>query len=158
MRSSRKRCMQPGSIVNRRVCLPCHHQVCFSSPIGACCKDDTLIIFTSDNGGPIYEPGAASNHPLLGSNEGLLAVMRLRSCRCCASWTRWQVHGLGRRCANKRLDFGWFCPSTEATDFKFRHRLHNRSPAWPQLPGAAQNTMELLTWLTGACAEFTVTV
>eukprot|EP00439_Symbiodinium_sp_Y106_P028487 s185_g3.t1 len=28
--------------------------------------DNTLIIFTSDNGGPIYEPGAASNHPLLG--------------------------------------------------------------------------------------------
>mmetsp|Transcript_15023 Transcript_15023/g.33125 ORF Transcript_15023/g.33125 Transcript_15023/m.33125 type:complete len:658 (+) Transcript_15023:78-2051(+) len=29
--------------------------------------DNTLIIFTSDNGGPIYEPGAASNHPLRGS-------------------------------------------------------------------------------------------
>eukprot|EP00439_Symbiodinium_sp_Y106_P081783 s24_g20.t3 len=28
--------------------------------------DNTLIIFTSDNGGPIYEPGAASNHPLRG--------------------------------------------------------------------------------------------
>ena len=29
--------------------------------------DNTLIIFTTDNGGPIYEPGAASNHPLRGS-------------------------------------------------------------------------------------------
>lgn len=28
--------------------------------------DDTLIVFTADNGGPIYEPGAANNHPLLG--------------------------------------------------------------------------------------------
>jgi len=28
--------------------------------------DDTLIIFTSDNGGPIYEPGAANNYPLKG--------------------------------------------------------------------------------------------
>eukprot|EP00929_Paragymnodinium_shiwhaense_P063096 TRINITY_DN31542_c0_g1_i1.p1 TRINITY_DN31542_c0_g1~~TRINITY_DN31542_c0_g1_i1.p1 ORF type:complete len:692 (-),score=111.43 TRINITY_DN31542_c0_g1_i1:217-2238(-) len=28
--------------------------------------DDTLIIFTSDNGGPVYEPGAANNHPLQG--------------------------------------------------------------------------------------------
>ena len=28
--------------------------------------DNTLIIFTSDNGGPIYEPGAASNYPLRG--------------------------------------------------------------------------------------------
>jgi arylsulfatase I/J len=28
--------------------------------------DDTLIIFTSDNGGPIYEPGSANNHPLKG--------------------------------------------------------------------------------------------
>ncbi|CAK9065036.1 Arylsulfatase B (ASB) (N-acetylgalactosamine-4-sulfatase) (G4S) [Durusdinium trenchii] len=29
--------------------------------------DNTLIIFTSDNGGPIYEPGSASNYPLRGS-------------------------------------------------------------------------------------------
>lgn len=28
--------------------------------------DNTLVIFTSDNGGPIYEPGAANNHPLKG--------------------------------------------------------------------------------------------
>jgi len=28
--------------------------------------DDTLVIFTSDNGGPIYEPGAANNYPLKG--------------------------------------------------------------------------------------------
>lgn len=28
--------------------------------------EDTLIVFTSDNGGPIYEPGAANNHPLKG--------------------------------------------------------------------------------------------
>merc|ERR1719277_2455883 len=28
--------------------------------------DDTLIVFTADNGGPIYEPGAANNHPLKG--------------------------------------------------------------------------------------------
>mmetsp|Transcript_32284 Transcript_32284/g.89174 ORF Transcript_32284/g.89174 Transcript_32284/m.89174 type:complete len:715 (+) Transcript_32284:50-2194(+) len=28
--------------------------------------DDTLIVFASDNGGPIYEPGAANNHPLRG--------------------------------------------------------------------------------------------
>lgn len=28
--------------------------------------ENTLIIFTSDNGGPIYEPGAANNHPLQG--------------------------------------------------------------------------------------------
>mmetsp|Transcript_26076 Transcript_26076/g.82487 ORF Transcript_26076/g.82487 Transcript_26076/m.82487 type:complete len:678 (+) Transcript_26076:66-2099(+) len=28
--------------------------------------DNTLVIFTSDNGGPIYEPGAANNYPLKG--------------------------------------------------------------------------------------------
>eukprot|EP00931_Biecheleriopsis_adriatica_P097190 TRINITY_DN70936_c0_g1_i1.p1 TRINITY_DN70936_c0_g1~~TRINITY_DN70936_c0_g1_i1.p1 ORF type:complete len:179 (+),score=36.15 TRINITY_DN70936_c0_g1_i1:77-538(+) len=28
--------------------------------------DDTLIIFTSDNGGPVYEPGSANNYPLKG--------------------------------------------------------------------------------------------
>ncbi|CAJ1332272.1 unnamed protein product [Effrenium voratum] len=32
--------------------------------------DNTLIIFTSDNGGPIYEPGAASNHPFRGGKYG----------------------------------------------------------------------------------------
>lgn len=31
--------------------------------------ENTLIIFTSDNGGPIHEPGAASNHPLFGSKN-----------------------------------------------------------------------------------------
>ena len=33
--------------------------------------DNTLIIFVSDNGGPIYEPGGASNHPLRGGKETL---------------------------------------------------------------------------------------
>lgn len=28
--------------------------------------EDTLIIFTSDNGGPVYEPGSANNYPLKG--------------------------------------------------------------------------------------------
>jgi arylsulfatase I/J len=28
--------------------------------------DNTLIVFTSDNGGPIYEPGSGNNHPLKG--------------------------------------------------------------------------------------------
>eukprot|EP00928_Gymnodinium_smaydae_P025487 TRINITY_DN20273_c0_g1_i7.p1 TRINITY_DN20273_c0_g1~~TRINITY_DN20273_c0_g1_i7.p1 ORF type:complete len:478 (+),score=63.56 TRINITY_DN20273_c0_g1_i7:55-1434(+) len=28
--------------------------------------DNTLIIFASDNGGPVYEPGSANNHPLKG--------------------------------------------------------------------------------------------
>merc|ERR1719454_1494604 len=28
--------------------------------------DNTLLVFVSDNGGPIYEPGAANNHPLRG--------------------------------------------------------------------------------------------
>merc|ERR1719158_585825 len=28
--------------------------------------EDTLVVFTSDNGGPVYEPGAANNHPLKG--------------------------------------------------------------------------------------------
>lgn len=28
--------------------------------------DRTLLIFASDNGGPVYEPGAANNHPLRG--------------------------------------------------------------------------------------------
>ena len=28
--------------------------------------DDTLLVFAADNGGPIYEPGAANNHPLKG--------------------------------------------------------------------------------------------
>merc|ERR1719401_3291638 len=28
--------------------------------------DDTLVIFTSDNGGPVYEPGSANNYPLKG--------------------------------------------------------------------------------------------
>jgi len=28
--------------------------------------DDTLVVFTADNGGPLYEPGAANNHPLKG--------------------------------------------------------------------------------------------
>lgn len=28
--------------------------------------DNTLVIFTSDNGGPIYEPGSANNYPLKG--------------------------------------------------------------------------------------------
>jgi len=28
--------------------------------------DDTLLIFTSDNGGPIYSPGSSNNHPLKG--------------------------------------------------------------------------------------------
>eukprot|EP00439_Symbiodinium_sp_Y106_P025968 s1889_g3.t1 len=33
--------------------------------------DNTLIIFVSDNGGPIYEPGGASNHPLRGGKKSL---------------------------------------------------------------------------------------
>jgi len=28
--------------------------------------EDTLVVFTSDNGGPIYEPGGANNYPLKG--------------------------------------------------------------------------------------------
>merc|ERR1719359_2337792 len=28
--------------------------------------DDTLVIFSADNGGPIYEPAAANNYPLRG--------------------------------------------------------------------------------------------
>jgi len=28
--------------------------------------DNTLFVFTADNGGPIYEPGSANNHPLKG--------------------------------------------------------------------------------------------
>eukprot|EP00931_Biecheleriopsis_adriatica_P077520 TRINITY_DN51070_c0_g1_i1.p1 TRINITY_DN51070_c0_g1~~TRINITY_DN51070_c0_g1_i1.p1 ORF type:complete len:701 (-),score=165.81 TRINITY_DN51070_c0_g1_i1:69-2171(-) len=28
--------------------------------------NDTLVVFTTDNGGPIYEPGAANNYPLRG--------------------------------------------------------------------------------------------
>ena len=33
--------------------------------------DDTLIVFVSDNGGPIYQPGGASNHPLRGGKQSL---------------------------------------------------------------------------------------
>jgi len=29
--------------------------------------DNTLMVFTTDNGGPIYEPGSANNYPLRGS-------------------------------------------------------------------------------------------
>eukprot|EP00933_Yihiella_yeosuensis_P046980 TRINITY_DN425_c0_g1_i4.p1 TRINITY_DN425_c0_g1~~TRINITY_DN425_c0_g1_i4.p1 ORF type:complete len:543 (+),score=97.31 TRINITY_DN425_c0_g1_i4:52-1629(+) len=32
--------------------------------------DDTLIVFTADNGGPIYEPGSANNYPLKGGKYG----------------------------------------------------------------------------------------
>merc|ERR1719311_204731 len=28
--------------------------------------NNTLMLFLSDNGGPIYEPGSANNHPLKG--------------------------------------------------------------------------------------------
>merc|ERR1712048_1266885 len=28
--------------------------------------ENTLVVFTADNGGPIYEPGSANNHPLKG--------------------------------------------------------------------------------------------
>jgi len=28
--------------------------------------DNTLVVFSSDNGGPVYEPGSANNHPLKG--------------------------------------------------------------------------------------------
>ena len=28
--------------------------------------DNTLLVFVSDNGGPIYEPGAANNYPRRG--------------------------------------------------------------------------------------------
>ena len=31
--------------------------------------DNTLLLFASDNGGPIYYPGSASNHPLKGGKE-----------------------------------------------------------------------------------------
>ncbi|CAE7809067.1 ARSB [Symbiodinium necroappetens] len=33
--------------------------------------ENTLIIFVSDNGGPIYEPGGASNHPLRGGKRSV---------------------------------------------------------------------------------------
>lgn len=28
--------------------------------------DNTLLLFMSDNGGPVYIPGSANNHPLKG--------------------------------------------------------------------------------------------
>ena len=28
--------------------------------------DNTLVVFTTDNGGPIYEPGSSNNYPLRG--------------------------------------------------------------------------------------------
>ena len=33
---------------------------------GGTMYDNTLIVFTADNGGPVYEPGSANNHPLKG--------------------------------------------------------------------------------------------
>ena len=30
--------------------------------------EDTLIVFTADNGGPVYEPGSANNWPLKGGS------------------------------------------------------------------------------------------
>jgi len=46
--------------------------------------DNTLIVFTADNGGPVYEPGSANNHPLKGRFFGASdAALGPGTCSCC---------------------------------------------------------------------------
>ena len=56
----------------------------------------TLVIFLSDNGGPIYEPGSASNFPLRGGKyndfDGGTRYTEWAVKACVSSWSTFNFH------------------------------------------------------------------